>query len=164
MKLLKLGFYETSSTEKLKTEVVTFDSSMSIREHADKICRAVCLQLGKTGADETIQKVQLHAFTQGLPKKLIRLLLSRKPDSLEEAIRLIEREIQIDETMKKFEQISINITEGEYNKDRGRKRVRILKETQLHGSRSFFSPDGRRQMAIGSDFVRKKKEETKGQI
>jgi len=42
---------------------------MSIREYADKICRAVCLQLEKTGADETIQKVQLHAFTQGLPKK-----------------------------------------------------------------------------------------------
>ena len=83
MKTFKARFIETSSTEKLKTEVVTFDSSMSIREYADKICRAVCLQLGKTGADETIQKVQLHAFTQGLSKKLIRLLLSRKPDSLE---------------------------------------------------------------------------------
>ena len=36
--------------------------------------------------------------------------------------------------------MSINITEGENNKDRGRKRVRFLKETQQDGSRSFFRP------------------------
>ena len=41
--------------------------------------------------------MQIHAFTQGLLKTLIRLLLPRKPDSLEEGIGLVEREIQKDE-------------------------------------------------------------------
>ena len=60
--------------------------------------------------------------------------------------------------------MSINITVEEHYKDRGRKRVRFLDEIQQDGSRSFFGRDWRRQMAIGSDFIRKTKEETKGQI
>ena len=97
---------------------------MRIREHADKIRRAVCLQLGKLGQMKQSKKYN-YTHLSRLPKKLIRLLLSRKPDSLDESITLIEREIQIDETMKKFEQMSINITEGEHNKDRGKKRVKF---------------------------------------
>ena len=60
--------------------------------------------------------------------------------------------------------MSINITKGEHNSNRGRKRVRFLKETQQDGSRSFFGRDWRSQMAIESDFIRKTKKETKGQI
>ena len=66
--------------------------------------------------------------------------------------------------MKKFEQMSINITKGEHNSNRGRKRVGFLKEAQQDGSSSFFGRDWRSQMAIESDFIRKTKKETKGQI
>ena len=66
--------------------------------------------------------------------------------------------------MKIFDKMLINITEGEHNRDLTRKRIRFLKETQQDGSRSFFGRDWRSQMAIESDFIRKTKKETKGQI
>ena len=121
----KTRFIETSISERLRTEVVTFDTSTSIREYADKICRSVCLQLEKGGNDETVQKVQLHTFTQGLPKKLLRLILSRKPENLEQAIILVETEVKIDEAMKKFDQMSINNTGAQESikYERGQKRV-----------------------------------------
>ena len=64
----KTKFIETSISERLRTEVVTFNTSTSIREYADKICRSLCLQLEKGGNDETVQKVQLHTFTHGYQK------------------------------------------------------------------------------------------------
>jgi hypothetical protein len=53
----KTRFIETSVSERLRTEVVAFNTSASIREYADKTCRSVCLQLEKGGNDQTIQKV-----------------------------------------------------------------------------------------------------------
>ena len=60
--------------------------------------------------------------------------------------------------------MSFNITEGENNKDRVRKRVIFLKETQQDRSRSFFRPRFEETTGDWKRYHKKTKEETKGQI
>ena len=53
--------------------------------------------------------IPLH---KGYRKKLLRLILSRKPENLEQAMNLVETEMKTDEAMKKLDQKSINSPEN----------------------------------------------------
>ena len=70
-------FIDTSSLNKLKHGLVTFEQTQNVREYLNKIRIATEARYGP-GEGELYEKIILNAFKQGLNPKLYRLLISKK--------------------------------------------------------------------------------------
>ena len=88
-------FIDTSSLNKLKHGLVTFEETQNVREYLNKIRIATEARYGP-GEGELYEKIILNAFKQGLNPKLYRLLISIKIDDLELAVQEIETAVEID--------------------------------------------------------------------
>ena len=104
-------FIDTSSLNKLKHGLVTFEQTQNVREYLNKIRIATEARYGP-GEGELYEKIILNAFKQGLNPKLYRLLISKKIDDLELAVQEIETAVEIDSIVLQHQKLSINAVEN----------------------------------------------------
>ena len=88
-------FIDTSSLNKLKHGIVTFEQTQNVREYLHKIRISTEARYGP-GEGELYEKIILNAFKQGLNPKLYRLLISKNIEDLELAVQEVERAFKID--------------------------------------------------------------------
>jgi hypothetical protein len=100
-------FIETSSTHKLKLGTVCFDPTQNVREYLHNIKISVEAKFGK-GSGELYEKTILHAFMQGLPPKLHRIVISKNIQTLDLAVQEVERMIKIDMISANHSKTKIN--------------------------------------------------------
>jgi hypothetical protein len=78
-------FIETISTNKLKHGTVSFDHKQNVMEYLHNIQISVEAKFGKDSRD-LYEKIILHAFLQGLPPKLYRMVISKNIQKLDLAV------------------------------------------------------------------------------
>ncbi|XP_065561221.1 GATA zinc finger domain-containing protein 4-like [Artemia franciscana] len=104
-------FIDTSSLNKLKHGLVTFEQTQNVREYLHKVRIATEARYGP-GEGELYEKIILNAFKQGLNPKLYRLLIAKNIDNLELAVQEIERAVEIDSIVLQHQKMSINAVES----------------------------------------------------
>jgi hypothetical protein len=87
-------FIETSSTNKLKHGTVCFDHTQNVREYLHNIRISVEAKFGKDSG-ELYEKIILHAFLQGLPPKLYRMVIFKNIQTLDLAVQEVGRMVEI---------------------------------------------------------------------
>lgn len=103
-------FIDTSSLNKLKHGIVTFEQTQNVREYLHKIRISTEARYGP-GEGELYEKIILNAFKQGLNPKLYRLLISKNIEDLELAVQEVERAGEIDSIVLQHQKLSINNVE-----------------------------------------------------